>query len=107
MIQLQAEDHRRSVLWFLLYDEDYQLSEVMIKQCLDAHGKSVSTDQLKTQAQWLCKNGYTTASNIGGIDYLTLTDTGLDVAKGITRAVGVRDLRPSERADINKASKGY
>lgn len=106
MQQIQAQDHRRSVLWFLLYDSDYQLSESMLLQCFDMYGKAVSTDQLRTQAQWLCEQGLTTASNQGGIDTLTLTDLGLEVAKGTVRATGVRDLRPSELSEI-KQFKGY
>lgn len=104
--QLQAQDHRRSMLWFLLYDADYQLSEGMLQQCFDMQGKNISTDQLKNHAGWLCEQGFTTASNQGGIDTLTLTDRGLEVAKGKVRAVGVRDLRPSELAEI-KQFKGY
>lgn len=106
MQQLQAKDQRRSVLWFLLYDNDYQLSEGMLAQCFDMHGKAISADQLTTQAQWLCEQGLTTASTHGGIDTLTLTDRGLEVAKGTVRAAGVRDLRPSELAEI-KQFKGY
>ena len=79
LIQLQTEDHRRSVLWFLLYDADYQLSLTMLAQCFGRRGE---------------------------IECLTLTDRGLEVAKGLVRAVGVRNLRPSELADI-KAFKGY
>ncbi len=105
MYQLQTEDHRRSLLSFLVYDPKYQLSMTMIGECYKHYGKSVSADQIKTYGQWLCENGLTEASNINGIDYLTLTDRGLEVAKGVGRAVGVRDLRPSELADIQ--SKGY
>lgn len=103
--QLQTEDSRRSMLWFLLYDADYQLSESMLHQCFEMQGKSVSFDTLKTHAAWLCEQGYTMSSNIGGVNSLTLTDRGLEVAKGVVRAVGVRDLRPSEIADI-RAFKG-
>ncbi len=98
--EIQNQDHRRSILWFLLYDSDYQLSEVMLKQCFDAHGKSISSDLLKTQGQWLCEQGLTNSKNINGIDYIALTDRGLDVAKGNVRIAGVRDLRPSELAEI-------
>lgn len=106
LIQLQTEDHRRSVLWFLLYDADYQLSLTMLAHCFEMQGKNISTDTLKTHAAWLCEQGYATASNHGGVECLTLTDRGLEVAKGLVRAVGVRNLRPSELADI-KAFKGY
>lgn len=101
--QLQTEDNRRSVLWFLLYDADYQLSETMLQQCFEMQGKPLSFDTLKTHVAWLCEQGYTTANSIG---IVTLTDRGLEVAKGVVRAVGVRDLRPSEIADI-RAFKGY
>lgn len=104
--QLQTEDHRRSALWFLLYDSDYELSDTMLQQCFEMQRKSISSDQLKTQIAWLCEQGLTTVSNISGISSVALTDRGLEVAKGMVRAVGVRDLRPSERAEI-QAFKGY
>ncbi|WP_230660507.1 ArsR family transcriptional regulator [Psychrobacter sp. I-STPA10] len=104
--QLQTEDHRRSVLWFLLYDPDYQLSEQMLYQCFEMQGKSISYDQLRTHNQWLCEQGLTTSTPLGAINNIALTDRGLEVAKGMVRAVGVRNLRPSEIADI-KSFKGY
>ncbi len=104
MHQFIAEYNRRSILSFLVYDPKYQLSMTMIGECFKHYGKSVSTDQIKTYGQWLCEQGLTEANNINGIDYLTLTDRGLEVAKGVVRAVGVRDLRPTELADIQ--SKG-
>lgn len=100
MQELQATDHRRSILWFLLYDSDYQLSESMLLQCFEARGKNISTDQLKTQSQWLSEQGLVFAKQTGGVESLTLTDRGLDVAKGKVKAIGVRNLRPSELADI-------
>lgn len=106
MQQIIAQDHRRSILWFLLYDNDYQLSESMILQCFEASGKNISTDQLKTHGQWLSEQGYVLSKQMGSVESLTLTDRGLDVAKGKIRAVGVRDLRPSELAEI-KQFKGY
>ncbi len=102
--QLQTEDNRRSVLWFLLYDADYQIGESMLQQCFEMQGKPLSFDTLKTHVAWLCEQGYITANPLGNV--VTLTDRGLEVAKGVVRAVGVRDLRPSEIADI-RAFKGY
>ncbi len=104
--QLQTEDHRRSALWFLLYDPDYQLSDSMLHSCFIAHGKPLSFDLLQTTSQWLCEQGLTTATSHNGMDNIALTDRGLEVAKGIVCAVGVRDMRPSEIAEL-KAFKGY
>lgn len=104
--QLQTEDHRRSALWFLLYDPDYQLSDSMLHSCFIAHGKTLSFDLLKTTLQWLHEQGYVKAANNNGIDNFVLTDRGLEVAQGIVRAVGIRDMRPSEIAEL-KTFKGY
>ena len=104
--ELQTQDYRRSALWFLLYDPDYQLSDSMLHSCFIAHGKRLSLDLLKTTMQWLCEQGLTTVTTNNGIDNLALTDRGLEVAKGIVNAIGVRDLRPSERAEI-QAINGY
>lgn len=78
----------------------------MLHSCFIAHGKRLSFDLLQTTMQWLCEQGLTTATTNNGIDNITLTDRGLEVAQGIVRAVGVRDMRPSEIAEL-KVFKGY
>lgn len=103
--QLQTEDNRRSVLWYLLYDSDHELSDTMIGQCFEMQRKNISSDGLKTQIAWLSEQQLVTVSNIGSTSSVALTDRGLEVAKGIVNAIGVRDLRPSERAEI-QADKG-
>ena len=103
--ELQTQDHRRSALWFLLYDSDHELSDTMIGQCFEMQRKNISSDALKTQIAWLSEQGLVTVSNIGNISSVALTDRGLEVAKGVVSAFGVRDLRPSERAEI-QADKG-
>ncbi len=100
--QLQAQDNRRSILWFLLYDKDYQLSISILGQCFVAHGKSVSSKEITEQAQWLSEQKLIKTHHVNGIDYLKLTDKGQEVAKGIEQVLGVRPLRPSEDDEIKE-----
>ncbi len=106
LLAIKQQDFRRMVLWFLYYDTDYQLSETMLHSCFEMYGKNLSFDQLQNTIAWLCEQGLTESKNIACSDFVTLTDRGLEVAKGQVKTIGVRDLRPSELAEI-KAFKGY
>ncbi len=98
--QAQTEDLRRSILTLLAYDNDYRLNQDLIGMALDANGKSVTADSLSNQVLWLQEQGFVTTENLGRLRVVTLTDRGLEVAKGKARAHGIRDLRPSEIRDI-------
>ncbi len=98
--QKKTEDHRRTVLSFLSYDTDYRLGNDMLATAFDAHGKAITSDQLHNVLLWLSENGLVTLKEIGQLTFATLTDRGLEVAQGKSRAIGVRDLRPSEIAHI-------
>lgn len=99
--QKQTEDHRRTALGFLAFDTDYRLGNDMLATAFDLRGKSITADQLNNVLLWLAEQGFVTLEKIGTTTLATLTDRGLEVAQGKSRAAGVRDLRPSEIADIN------
>ncbi|MBS9780888.1 MAG: hypothetical protein KGV56_00160 [Gammaproteobacteria bacterium] len=97
---LKRQDDRRMVVWFLSYDRDNQLSEVMLHTCFEAHGKDIDEDELSDAIQWLYQKGLVTIQRIEGVDFILLTNDGLKVAKGRINIKGVRNLRNSERAEI-------
>lgn len=101
--QKQIEDIRRSVLWMLAYDADYTLGADMLYAAFDLQRKSVTYDQLNNALMWLSEQALIKLDNVGAFAIATLTDRGLEIARGKSRAVGVRDLRPSEIADIAQA----
>lgn len=103
LVQKQTEDRRRMVLWFLAYDTDYTLGDQMLITAFELRGKNITSDQLVNTLMWLSEQGFVTIKNIEGERFATITDRGLEVARGKSRAAGVRDLRPSEIADINQA----
>lgn len=101
--QKQTEDHRRMALWFLAYDADYTLGDKMLSTAFEMHGKNITGDQLANALLWLSEQGFVTLKNIDSERFATLTDRGLEIARGKSRVCGVRDLYPSEVAEIKKA----
>ena len=94
---VQRTYHRRTILSLLLYDADYRLSVDMLELVLDAAGHNLTRDQIETEAAWLEEQGYVTRERPArGLVVVTLTDRGLEIARGKVRVPGIRDLRPSE-----------
>lgn len=101
MQDVQHGYHRRAILSLLLYDADYRLSLDMLDLCLEQTGQNITYDQLQTEIGWLEEQGYVARSYPSpSLTMVTLTDRGLEIARGKARAHGIRDLRPSELRDI-------
>lgn len=101
MQKIQREYHRRAILSLLLYDADYRLSIDMLGLVLDAAGHNLTRDQIETEATWLDEQGYVTRERPAmGLVVVALTDRGLEIARGKVRVPGIRDLRPSEIAEM-------
>lgn len=103
LVQKQTEDRRRMVLWLLAYDTDYTLGDDMLYTGFELHRKPTTRDQLANTLTWLAEQGFVRLEKVGSLTFATLTDSGLEIARGKSRAAGVRDLRPSEIAEINQA----
>ncbi len=92
---------RRAILSLLEYDSDYRLSLDMLDLCLEQTGQNATYDQLQTEIAWLEEQGYVARSYPSpSLTMVTLTDRGLEIARGKARAHGIRDLRPSELRGI-------
>ncbi len=100
--ELKNADLRRSILTLLAYDVDYQLNQTFISMALEAIGKSVTKDILDNQLLWLKIQNFVNIDENNNLRIVTLTDHGLEVAKGKARVHGVRDLRPSELSEIKQ-----
>ncbi len=100
MHNLINQDTRRSILTLLALDSDYQLNQELIGMALEANGKTVTADTLSNQLSWLAEQDFITLETLSALKIATLTDRGLEIAKGKSRVAGVRDLRPSEIAHI-------
>lgn len=91
---------RRSILSFLAYDADYKLNDKQLRECFDGIGESVTADSLHNHLRWLEEQGFVSLDKVSIFTIVALTDRGLDIALGKARAEGVRNLYPSELADI-------
>ena len=101
MQKIQLEYHRRAILSLLLYDTDYRLSLDMLELVLDAAGHNITRDQLETETAWLEEQGYVMRERpTMRLVVVALTDRGLEIARGKARVPGIRDLRPSEIAEM-------
>ncbi len=96
MQELINKDTRRTVLSLLAQDTDYTLSDSLLLLAFDEMSKRITADQLDNQIEWLVAQGFVTVKSGLGFKSVTLTDYGLDIATAKGRAVGIRDLRPSE-----------
>ncbi|SUO97643.1 hypothetical protein [Suttonella indologenes] len=101
MQDLQRQYIRRAMMTVLAYDSDYRLSLDMIGAALEATGQNSTYDQLQTEAQWLEEQGYVRRELLP-ITVISLTDRGLEIARGKAKAYGIRDLRPSEIAEMSQ-----
>lgn len=96
MQQIQQSYTRRAILSLLAYDTDYRLTADVIEAALDASAQAVTRDALENELRWLNEQGFIALEHLSGITIATLTDRGLEIARGKSRAHGIRDLRPSE-----------
>lgn len=102
---IMAEDFRRMILWLLFYDPDYTLGDDIIYRGFELYNKPITRDKLTEALGWLDAQAFITLSTEHGITHATLTDRGLEIAKGTARVPGVRDLRPSEIHELQAARR--
>ncbi len=93
------EDLRLAVLLVLARGPAFTASSAVLRTELPVHGHRVAGDVLRVQTAWLDEQGLTRSHPIasGGIARShTLTDRGLDTARGIVQVPGVRQPTPDE-----------
>lgn len=98
--EMQKEEYRRLALWFLLMDGDQCLGESLLMRCFEMHGQPLTEYELSDTINWLDDRGLADKEIITNRIFARLTASGVAVAKGVREAVGVRELRTSERAQI-------
>lgn len=102
-LQTQIDaDLRRTLIQLLAYDVDYSLNDNLLYSAVEGLGKTLTRDQLANHLGWLTEQNLISTRKIASMTIATLTDRGLDVAKGKVRIHGVRDLRPSELHEIGQ-----
>ncbi|OIO75438.1 MAG: hypothetical protein COS35_06560 [Zetaproteobacteria bacterium CG02_land_8_20_14_3_00_50_9] len=92
----KREDRRLLILKALASENDYAISDMVIRSMLREYGHSESADTIRTDIAWLDEQGLVTSERVGVATVAIITDRGLDVANGHSIVPGVRRPRPGE-----------
>lgn len=89
-----AAERRLAVLQTLAESVQYESNEYTLQALLDDMGLGVSTVALRADLARLAEQGLLDTRSVGGVTIAGLKQTGLDVARGKSRAEGVARPRP-------------
>ena len=83
-------EDRRLVILRLLGDlPGYISNSSVIAKLLSGFGHMVSRDYVRGQIAWLDEQGLVDSEDVDGVTLVTLTERGLDVARGLSIIPGV------------------
>ena len=82
-------DVRLVVLRLLADMPAYRANSSVLTMALDRFGHAASRDQIKTEIHWLAEQGLLTVEDIGAVLVATITERGVDVARGRAQVPGV------------------
>lgn len=88
--------HLRITLLRLLADQPaYKANSSLLCDAADAVGFSATRDKVKTELVWLAEQGLVKSATLEtGLVVATLTERGMDVARGRTQVPGVKPPAP-------------
>ena len=84
------EDQRLVMLRFLSEMPSYSSNSSVIYQALTRYGHAPSRDQIKSELRWLEEQGLLKVEEVESVLLATLTERGMDVAKGRVKQDGVK-----------------
>lgn len=94
---LIEQDQRLTILRFLSEQSDYSLNASMLQDAMAAMAHKISRDKVVAHIAWLEEQSLVTSKRVfENVVIATITDRGLDVAKGNTDHPGVKRPRPSQ-----------
>lgn len=88
--QVLTEDRRLVILRVLSELNAYKANSSVIAALLERWGHTPSRDQIKTDLRWLQEQGLLGIEEIETVLLATLTERGMDVAKGRVIQPGVK-----------------
>lgn len=94
--QAVIEDRRLRLLQVLRESAGYQAAAPLLQQVLPGMGHAVGLDRVNTDLAWLAEQGLVTLDTAGGLRLAMLTQSGEDVARGLSEVPGVARPRPGE-----------
>lgn len=89
-----SQEQRLVMLQALATDGDYRINDLMLYTWLEQVALEISMDKLRTQMRWLEEQELVTIEQMGSMLIATLTERGLDIAKGRARVDGVARPAP-------------
>ncbi len=93
LTELQAENRRGAILYFLADDAQYTMSTHLLLSALRSVGYARYLNEVNDDAVWMKKQGLVTLEETEDMTLLTLTRKGLDVAQGTLWEPGVKRPR--------------
>lgn len=91
---LLAEDQRLVILHILDDMPGHQANDSILQTILASYGHNLSRDHVSTQLHWLAEQALITVDDGTGINVVTITARGSDVAGGRARQPGVKRPAP-------------
>jgi len=92
----KRQDRRLLILKALASENDYAISDMVLRGLLSEYGHTESSDTIRIDLAWLEEQGLVTIEKVSASTVSTITERGLDVANGAARVPGIRRLRPGE-----------
>ena len=96
LVDIKRADRRLIMLRALAEEPDYSLSDIVLRGLLAEFGHDVPLDSVRGDLSWLETRDLVTLGEAGSAVVATITNKGVDVAKGRVRVEGVRRPRPGE-----------
>ena len=93
---MKREDRRLLMLKALASENDYSISDMVLRNLLREYGHAESADTIRTDIAWLEEQGLVTTEKVGVMVVATVTERGKDIADGAACVPGIRRPRPGE-----------
>ncbi len=91
-----AENRRLKMLHVLLSSNGYTTNTHALNGMTARLGYPVSMDRTRSDVAWLAEQGLVAVEDVAGLQIVTLTERGQDVANGLAQVPGVARPRAGE-----------
>lgn len=93
----EVSRHRRlTILRFLSDSPEYTSNAALLQSVCAEFGIASTRDQIKTEILWLEQNGFVTSQDNADFIVATATQSGLEIASGLTKHPGIIRPRPEQ-----------
>lgn len=93
LAELQTENRRGAMLYFLADDAQYSMNTYLLLSALSDVGYARYLNEVNDDAAWMEEQGLVTREETEDMTIITLTRRGLDVAQGALWVPGVKRSR--------------